>query len=50
MVEAYLVLWWLPEGETPTVDDAVARLDTFRKAGPTPEAFSLRQTFPPPET
>jgi len=48
MAEAYLVLWWVPIGETPTVEDAVARLDAFRTAGPTPEAFSLRQTFPPP--
>lgn len=45
---AYLVLWWVPVGELPTVEDAVARLDAFRKEGPTPQAFSLRQTFPPP--
>jgi hypothetical protein len=48
MAEAYVVLWWLPAGEVPTVPEAVARLDAFRTDGPTAAAFNLRQPFPPP--
>jgi hypothetical protein len=46
--EAYLVLWWIPAGELPTVDEAVARLEHLRTQGPTAEAFTFRQPFPHP--
>lgn len=46
--EVYLVLWWIPAGTLPTVDEAVARLDHLRTYGPTPEAFTFRQPFPHP--
>jgi heme-degrading monooxygenase HmoA len=47
--EAFVCLWWVPAGEIPTMEQAVERLDRFRKEGPTPYAFSFRQTFPPPD-
>ncbi len=46
--EVYLVLWWVPAGTVPTVDEALARLDHLRTFGPTPEAFTFRQPFPHP--
>lgn len=47
MGEAYLVLWWIPAGQVPTPEDAVARLDLLQRHGPTPEAFTLRHCFSP---
>ncbi len=46
--EAYAALWWIPVGEVPTETDAEARLLHLREHGPTPHAFTLRQSFPPP--
>jgi hypothetical protein len=46
--EAYLVLWWIPAGTVPTVDDALARLGHLKSFGPSPEAFTFRQPFPRP--
>lgn len=40
-------LWWIPEGQLPTVDDALARLDHLRQHGPTPVAFTFRHRFQP---
>jgi heme-degrading monooxygenase HmoA len=46
--DAYLVLWWLPAGTVPTVAEAKERLETLRRQGPSPEAFTFRSPFPPP--
>lgn len=43
--ESHLVLWWVPEGEIPTVEQAVTRLDHLRTNGPTPQAFTFKQAF-----
>lgn len=48
MAEAFLVLWWVRNGHRPTVDEAIARLETLRARGPTSEAFTFRSAFPPP--
>ncbi|MVU77847.1 DUF3291 domain-containing protein [Nocardia sp. ET3-3] len=45
--EVFTVLWWLPEGELPTLDDAMRRLAHLRENGPTPYAFTFRQSFEP---
>lgn len=47
-LEAYLVLWWVPEGHVPTVAEGKQRLEHLVKHGPTAEAFSLRESFPAP--
>lgn len=47
MAEAFLVLWWVPAGHRPTPEEAVARLEHLRRHGPTPEAFTFKQHFPP---
>ena len=43
-----LVLWWVEEGHIPDLEEAAERLAQLRLEGPTPEAFDLRTTFPPP--
>lgn len=49
MREAYVVLWWVPTGHRPTASEAIARLEHLRLHGPTLEAFTLRETFLPPD-
>jgi hypothetical protein len=45
----YLVLWWVPAGHEPSVEEADARLDCLRENGPTPSAFTFKSRFPAPE-
>ena len=40
-------LWWVVEGERPTVAEGLDRLVRLRADGPTPQAFSLRRQFTP---
>ena len=49
MDQAFLVLWWVPRGHRPTIEEAKARLEILRAKGPTAEAFTFRQAFPPPD-
>ena len=48
MDQAFLVLWWVPEGHIPSVEEAKARLELLRRDGPGPQAFTFRQAYPPP--
>jgi hypothetical protein len=48
-VEVYICLWWVPAGHIPTPEEAVARLETLRRLGPTAEAFTFREPFPAPD-
>jgi hypothetical protein len=48
-VDAYMVLWWIPAGMSPTVEDAKARLELLREHGPSPKAFTFRSPFPAPD-
>ncbi|MCW2915447.1 MAG: hypothetical protein JWN52_3515 [Actinomycetia bacterium] len=45
VADPYLVLWWIPAGHTPTVAEAIERLDLLRREGPTPHAFTFREAF-----
>ena len=47
-IEAHQVLWWVPSGDTPTVEEAKARLELLADHGPTAEAFTFKHRFPPP--
>jgi hypothetical protein len=49
MGQAYVVLWWIPEGHRPSIAEAIAKLEALRKNGPTAEAFTFRNAFPPPD-
>lgn len=48
-LEAYLVLWWVPAGHEPTVQEAKERLEHLQRQGPTPHAFTFRASFPAPD-
>ena len=47
LAEAHLVLWWVPAGHIPAIDEAMVRLARLRRDGPTPEAFTFRAPFEP---
>jgi Domain of unknown function (DUF3291) len=49
MDEAFLVLWWVPKGHLPTIEEALARLDVLRSKGSTAEAFTFRHAFAAPD-
>jgi hypothetical protein len=43
--DPYTVMWWVPEGHLPSLDEAMARLDLLRTRGPGPEAFTFREFY-----
>ncbi|MDJ0776907.1 MAG: DUF3291 domain-containing protein [Gammaproteobacteria bacterium] len=47
MQEAYAVLWWIPAGSIPTLEEAAERLDYLRRDGPGPGAFTFSKQFAP---
>jgi hypothetical protein len=49
LAEAVTALWWVPAGERPTVPEAEKRLTLLREKGPTPEAFTMKAEFAPPQ-
>jgi hypothetical protein len=49
MKDAYVALWWIPRGHIPTIPEAEERVRQLRAHGPTPQAFTLRVHFPPPD-
>lgn len=46
--QAHQVLWWVPEGHRPTVQEAAERLAQLREHGPGELAFTFRQAFAAP--
>lgn len=46
-VESHFVLWWVPTGHEPSIEEAIDRLDVLRADGPSPLAFTFKQTFDP---
>lgn len=47
-IEGHQVLWWVPAGRAPTVEDAKERLELLAEHGPTPEAFTFKRRFAVP--
>ena len=45
----YMVLWWVPAGHVPTVDEALAKLELLEANGPTPAAFTFKVRFDAPD-
>ncbi len=45
-----VALWWVPEGERPGVDEAMARIERLWRDGPSPAAFTLKQAYDPDGT
>ena len=48
-MDLYMVLWWVPAGHRPTIDEAKAKLALLEAHGPTPEAFTFKVPFPAPD-
>lgn len=46
--DPFLVMWWVPAGHRPGIDEAVARLERLRQSGPSPEAFTFKERFDAP--
>ena len=44
-----MVLWWVPAGTLPDAAEALDRLRRLAESGATPDAFSFKQRFPPPD-
>jgi uncharacterized protein DUF3291 len=49
IADLYVVLFWVPEGEPPSLEEAIARLEHLRARGPSPHAFTFKQRFEPAE-
>lgn len=47
--EAYLVMWWIPAGHVPTIDEAKERLGHLQANGETEYAFTFKHLFPAPK-
>jgi hypothetical protein len=47
--DATVVLWWVPRGHRPTMNEAAAKLALLRAKGSTADAFTFRQAFGPPD-
>jgi hypothetical protein len=45
---ATVVLWWIPVGSLPTIEEAKERLALLQARGPNREAFTFRSPYPPP--
>jgi hypothetical protein len=50
MKSAHMVLWWVPSGHRPTIDEALGRLEQLRANGPSPAAFTFAQAYGPPQS
>jgi hypothetical protein len=48
-VQAHYVLWWVPRGHIPSLEEAHERLEHYRTHGATPHAFWFGKLFPAPE-
>ena len=47
MAEPFMVMWWVPAGHVPMLEEARERLERLRAAGPGPEAFTFRRFYDP---
>lgn len=45
--KAYYVLWWIPVGHIPSLEEAKERLDLLRENGATAKAFDFKKVFEP---
>ena len=46
METPYAVLWWVPAGHIPTLEEAKDRLDLLTAEGPSPRAFTFKSEHP----
>lgn len=48
--KAYTAMWWLPAGQYPTMEDAVAKLGELQKNGASTSVFDFKNKFAAPES
>jgi Domain of unknown function (DUF3291) len=46
--KAHLAMWWIPEGQFPSAEEAVARLDLLQKQGASSIVFDFKKRYPSP--
>ena len=46
MQPAFMVLWWVPQGHIPSLQEADDRLNRLRDQGPSADAFTFKQPYP----
>jgi hypothetical protein len=46
--KVYTAMWWIPEGEFPSAQDAVDKLNALQKNGATEAVFDFRNKFEKP--
>ncbi|MFG2091318.1 MULTISPECIES: DUF3291 domain-containing protein [unclassified Spirillospora] len=44
-VDAHAVMWWVPAGYIPTVEEGLERLARLREEGPSPGAFTFASAY-----
>jgi hypothetical protein len=47
-MDLYMVLWWVPRGHRPAVEEGIERLGLLRSLGPSADAFTFGKLFPAP--
>ncbi|MDN3650911.1 DUF3291 domain-containing protein [Reinekea marina] len=45
MSEAHTVLWWIPSGHKPSIEEAALKLSTLQDKGPTEQAFTFKKSY-----
>ena len=49
MADNHMLLWWVPAGHIPTVEEASEKLAILQERGPSNEAFTFKKAFLAPE-
>jgi hypothetical protein len=49
-LDLHMVLWWVPTGHRPTVEEAEQHLELLGERRPTPAAFTFQTSFDSPST
>ena len=49
MGDSHMVLWWVPAGDIPSVDEAKQKLELLQRQGPTADAFTFKERFSAPD-
>ena len=47
--EVHTAMWWIPQGQFPTVEEAVEKLDHLKRNGASSLVFDFRNRFPQPK-
>lgn len=48
LAEAHLALWWIPQGNLPSVEEALEKLRLIQARGSSPDAFTFAKPYPMP--